>query len=284
MVASGPDVRGDRRLASGWLAHRDALGGARAAQLGRQGIRHRRRADGVHAGLTARVRRRPHRRHRQHHPQADERRTPTPCRRVLLFTGPLHGGLRAGGNAGDRTQGYRRTGRERLLDAASLHRLDRYQHFRRVPVFDRHPQRHRPGRHRACLRPPAPRRLRRSRTRTAVGQPRTAHPVPRPLHQVTHQVLAYVPGRIFVRSRVRHRHRDRAVGAGGNQCRGRPALVCHPVPARLVRRRHVSAGHHRRFVHEFRVRLGLLQPRAQDLLQHHRHRTVGGSRTVDWQR
>ncbi len=146
MVASGPDVRGDRRLASGWLAHRDALGGARAAQLGRQGIRHRRRADGVHAGLTARVRRRPHRRHRQHHPQADERRTPTPCRRVLLFTGPLHGGLRAGGNAGDRTQGYRRTGRERLLDAASLHRLDRYQHFRRVPVFDRHPQRHRPGR------------------------------------------------------------------------------------------------------------------------------------------
>lgn len=46
MVASGPDVRGDRRLASGWLAHRDALGGARAAQLGGK-------AFGIGVGLTA---------------------------------------------------------------------------------------------------------------------------------------------------------------------------------------------------------------------------------------
>lgn len=69
----------------GWLTVTLLVEPARLSR--RQGIRHRRRADGVHAGLTARVRRRPHRRHRQHHPQADERRTPTPCRRVLLSLG-----------------------------------------------------------------------------------------------------------------------------------------------------------------------------------------------------
>ena len=37
-------------------------------------------------------------------------------------------------------------------------------------------------------------------------------------------------------------------------------MVCHLVPAGAVHRRHVPAGHHRRLVHEFRLRLGVFQP------------------------
>ena len=62
------------------------------------------------------------------------------------------------------------------------------------------------------------------------------------------------------------------------------AVVRHPVPARAVHRRHVPAGHHRRLVHELRLRLGVFQPGAQDLLQHHHHRAVGGRRPADRQR
>lgn len=46
MVASGPDVRGDRRLASGWLAHRDVL--VEPARLSLGG-----KAFGIGVGLTA---------------------------------------------------------------------------------------------------------------------------------------------------------------------------------------------------------------------------------------
>jgi nickel/cobalt transporter (NiCoT) family protein len=64
-----------------------------------------------------------------------------------------------------------------------------------------------------------------------------------------------------------------AAGAAGA---GLPfyAILCLPS----LRRRHVSARHDRRRVHELRLRLGVLQTGAQDLLQHHHHRAVGRRR------
>ena len=62
-----------------------------------------------------------------------------------------------------------------------------------------------------------------------------------------------------------------AAGAAGA---GLPwyAILCLPV---LFAAGHVAAGHDRRLVHELRLRLGVLQARAQGLLQPHGHRAVG---------
>ena len=63
-----------------------------------------------------------------------------------------------------------------------------------------------------------------------------------------------------------------AAGAAGA---GLPwyAILCLPV---LFAAGHVAAGHDRRLVHELRLRLGVLQARAQGLLQHHDHGALGG--------
>ena len=63
-------------------------------------------------------------------------------------------------------------------------------------------------------------------------------------------------------------------GAGRRRGRLRPALVRDPHAADPLRRRDEPAGHHRRLLHELRLRLGVLQAGAQGLLQHHHHRTV----------
>ena len=55
----------------------------------------------------------------------------------------------------------------------------------------------------------------------------------------------------------------------------RRALVADPV-----RRGHVPLRHHRRLLHELRLRLGLRQAHPQDLLQPHHHRLVGVHRSV----
>jgi len=70
----------------------------------------------------------------------------------------------------------------------------------------------------------------------------------------------------------------------GTSAAGRPAVVRHLVPSGAVHRGHVPAGHHRRLVHEFRLRLGVFQPCSQGLLQHHHHRTFGGRRAAHRQR
>ncbi len=76
----------------------------------------------------------------------------------------------------------------------------------------------------------------------------------------------------------RHRHRGRAAGAGGHQRCGWAALVHNPVSAAPVRRGYEPARHHRRHLHELRLRMGLRQTRAQDLLQHHHHRALHSNR------
>lgn len=75
------------------------LGGDRgpgAPQPGYQGLRDRHRGDRLHPGDAARVRRRPHRRDRQHHPQAHGRGSPSPVGRLLVLPGALQRRVRAG--------------------------------------------------------------------------------------------------------------------------------------------------------------------------------------------
>ena len=146
VAASGIDVRGDHRAACDRLGHTGIHRRAGALERRRQGVRHRHRADRLHPGTAPRVRRRPHRRDRQHHPQADERRAAASWRRLLLLARPLVGGLRAGAADRNRAQGDHRAGRAGLVGPASLHQLDRHQRLGRLPVFDRHHQRGDPGR------------------------------------------------------------------------------------------------------------------------------------------
>ena len=54
-----------------------------------------------------------------------------------------------------------------------------------------------------------------------------------------------------------------------------------PVAADPVRGRHEPHGHARRGVHEPGLRLGVLEPDPQGLLQHHRHEPVGRRRARD---
>ncbi len=123
----------------------------------RQDIRYRHRPDRLHTGTTTRIRRRPHSRHRQHHPQADERRAAPAERRVFLLAGPLLGGLRTGAAAGARPEGHRQAGQARLVGAAPLHRLDRHDRLSGVSLSDRIHQCRHLGRHSEGFRPDAPR-------------------------------------------------------------------------------------------------------------------------------
>jgi high-affinity nickel permease len=66
-----------------------------------------------------------------------------------------------------------------------------------------------------------------------------------------------------------------AAGAAG------AGLPFYPLPADPVRRGDVSARHHRWLVHELRLRLGLLETGAEDLLQPHDHRALGLRRPGD---
>jgi membrane-associated phospholipid phosphatase len=73
-------------------------------------------------------------------------------------------------------------------------------------------------------------------------------------------------------------------GGGGARARRGPrrtAVVRDPVPTDPVRRRDVAAGLDRRFVHELRLRMGVLKARPQGLLQPHDHRAVGRRRLGD---
>ncbi len=117
--------------------------------------------------------------------------------------------------------------------------------------------------------------------RGAAARPRLHEPLLRPPLPRVDAQLAHVPDRRALRPRLRHGHRDRPARdrrrrRHGNACRARHRLAADPV-----RRRHVADGHGRRRVHVPRLRLGLLEPRAQGLLQPHRHDAVGRRRALD---
>ena len=95
-VAAGRGPGGGRR-GPARRRRRDARRGGRRVRGGRG--HHR-----LHAGLAPRVRRRPHRRDRQHDAQADERRSAAPERRLLLLPRALDDRLRARGPVRDRHQ------------------------------------------------------------------------------------------------------------------------------------------------------------------------------------
>ena len=178
--------------------------------------------------------------------------------------------------------GYR-GGDGRLPDprVPGLRRHHRRDRLRDVPVGDRHHQPDRAGRHRADLPAHAPRR------RT------TREQLERRLHDRGLMNRLYlgrlaaridaqledVPAGHAVRPGVRHRHRGRAarpVGRSGNGTPSRSgAVLSLPILFAAGMWLH---GHHRRRVHEPGVRLGVLEPDPQDLLQHHRHQPVGGGR------
>ena len=99
------------------------------------GARHRARAHRVHARHAARVRRRPHRRDRQHHPQADGRRQAPGLGRASgsrSATRRIVFGLVALLALGVRVAG--RSARERLLAPAADHRRRRHRRVRHLPV------------------------------------------------------------------------------------------------------------------------------------------------------
>ena len=94
--------------------------------------------------------------------------------------------------------------------------------------------------------------------------------------KVDHQGMADVPGRGRLRHGLRHRHRGRPARHHRPARHPVPALVLDHVPAHPLHRRDVAHGHPRRLLHERRLRLGVLQPGPQGLLQPGHHRTVGG--------
>jgi high-affinity nickel-transport protein len=81
-----------------------------------------------------------------------------------------------------------------------------------------------------------------------------------PLARLVDTALEDVPDRRAVRSGLRHRHRDRAAGAGRHSRGQRPAVLRDPLAADPVRRRDVPVRHRRRVLHELRRRLGVARP------------------------
>ena len=150
----------------------------------------------------------------------------------------------------------------RNLLAAPLHRRNRGQRFGYLPLRDRRSSTSSSWWESCGCSPASPGRLdeKGAELERQLEQPRATQSIPGPLHHLDHPVLAHLPDRVAVRPGFRHRDRDRAFGPGGRQRGGRAAVVRHPVSARLVHRWHVPARHHRRLIHQLRLRLGLFQP------------------------
>ncbi len=120
----------------------------------------------------------------------------------------------------------------------------------------------------------ARRHLRRSHPRGTPRPPRHDQPPPPPRDETRPQALAHVRRRPPVRPRLRHRHRGLPPRPRLRRRRLPTPLVRDARPARPLRRRHEPPRQHRRHLHELRLRLGLLPPGPQDLLQPHRHRAL----------
>ena len=133
-------------------------------------------ADGLHPRAAPRLRRRPHRRHRQHDAQAHERRSAAAGRRVLLLARALDRGLRA--RAALRARGPRagRPGAGRRLDSALRHGTDRHGRVGRLPLRDRRPEPGGPRGDRARAARHAQRDVLRGRARGAAALARAHEP------------------------------------------------------------------------------------------------------------
>ena len=154
------------------LRHPDRGRGAaplRAGVIGR--VHGRARAHRLHARPAPCLRRRSHRRDRQHHPQADGRAQAPAQRRVLVLAGALVDRVRAGAAVRRRDPRARRARAQRRLGAAPRHRPDRDRRLRRLPVRDRGAQPGHPARDPARVPRHAPRRLRRGASSSASSTP-----------------------------------------------------------------------------------------------------------------
>ncbi len=182
-------------------AARRGLGHARrhrraAAPVGRRaGVRSRSWRHRVRAGHAARVRRRSHRRHRQHHAQAHGRRQAPAVGGFLVLPRALVRGVRPGAAALARGARAGRPGRGRRLQPAADHRPHRDGGLRRLPAAHRRGEPRGAARDRARVPPDAHRRLRRGRARAPPQQPRPDQPHPARRHQGGAQGLAHVPRR-----------------------------------------------------------------------------------------
>ena len=163
-----------------------------------------------------------------------------------------------------------RPGRRLELDAAHDHGRDRAVGVGRVPAAHRRGQRQRARRHRACV-PRRPPRERSSEAelaeRATVGGPAAACSAAF-TRAVTRSWQMYPLGVLFGLGFDTATEIALLFLAGGSGGR-RAAVVRGPDAAGAVRRRHVAARHDRRLVHELRLRLGVLEPGAQALLQRH---------------
>ena len=147
---AAPDDRADGRS-----RHRPACARVPAADRGRGAScgssRRRNRDRGLHARPASRVRRRSHRRDRQHHPQADGRGQAAAERRLLVLARTLDRGVRAGGGVRARNPRSRWGAARAGIAVARDRRPRRHQRVRRVSVCDRRPEPGDPARdHRGC--------------------------------------------------------------------------------------------------------------------------------------
>ncbi len=244
------------------------------------GVRRRHRGARLHPRHAARVRRRPHRRDRQHHPQARRRGQAPAVHRVLLLPRSLQRRVRARGAAELRHPGARRPAAQQRLGPAVHDQHHRHLRVRLLPVPDRGVQHRHPGRDPQGVPRDALRRLRRRAAGGAAQQARPDEPLPRPAGPPGGHPVEDVPDRVPVRPGLRHRHRGGAARAGGHGRGRRPAVLRDLVAADPVRRRDEPVRHDRRLLHELRLRLGVRQAGPQGLLQPDHHRPVRLRRAV----
>ena len=170
--------RGERRRLAGFFG---GVGAAARCGLGALAVLRRRPPDDpgagrprLHVRAAARVRRRPHRGHRQHHPQAAPGRAQAGRRRLLLLARPLVGRLPDRGGAGPRGQVDRRRRRRATGESCgSSAAWSARPRLGRVPRGHRTHEPRDPARHRSRLPAHEGRRVR-PRTRWSTSSPPAA--------------------------------------------------------------------------------------------------------------
>ena len=254
------------------LRHLPRLRGPRALQ----GPRHRRLGARVHARPAPRLRRRPHLGHRQHHSEAHERgqeaasasatSSRSATRRSWWPSGRASSSPRRPSTPPSRNNG---SGLEQFGGDLRNDRL------RVVPLSDRRPEHHHPGRHHQSVPDDAPGRLRRSRARAATREPGPHVPDLRQwMRSITKEWQMYPVGVVFGMGFDTATEVALLATTALLAVRALPwySIMCLPDP---VHRRDDADGHARRVLHELRLRMGLLQSGSEGVLQPHHHRSLG---------
>src|SRR5256886_288050 len=248
-------------------------------QPGRGRLVRRRRYPRLRPGCPARLRRRPYRRDRRHHPADAAAGTPPGRRRLLLRDGPLRRRPRAVAGGRVRRAGRRRGARGL---AAAYRRPGRRPGRGVVPDPGRGAQRGRPGRDGAAVAQVGPGRGGPGGDRPGTGQPWPDEPDARrqgvradPLQ------LAHVRRRAALRAGPGDRQRgDPAVVAGVHRDPRRAAGLGGTHAAGAVRRWNVHIGHRRLAADEPGILVGVPASGAAALLQPGHHRDDGTGRAV----